>query len=374
MTTAELIDATPGAKQDAAIVYQRALQNSLLLAGVFLVGALLFRPAVGLVIMWNILIPTAPALIVVAPGLWRNICPMATLSLLPRRLGLSRKRIPSRRWTGLLGLTSVSALFLIVPLRHILLNTSGSMTALMLLLAAGIAVATGIAFEWRSGWCTSLCPIHPVEKLYGLSPPITVKNMRCDSCRKCTAICPDSIRSMTPVVTGPSALDRWVGHGFTGSFVGFIFGWYQVPDYPGHIGAVEIAAGYLWPFGCAAVSLLLYAATRKWLCQSKLARHALIRIFAAAAVSCYYWYRIPALTGFGPYSDTGLLYDLTGVLPNWTPVASRILTTSFFAWFLLLRPSPNTSWMIRPVFDATQIKPAMWQRSERQKLAVCEAQ
>ena len=38
------------------------------------------------------------------------------------------------------------------------------MTALMLLIAAGIAFALGIAFEWRSGWCASLCPIHPVEK------------------------------------------------------------------------------------------------------------------------------------------------------------------------------------------------------------------
>jgi len=334
----------------AAPVYWRNVQTALLLAGVLLVGLLLFRPALGLVIMWDILIPIAPALIVVAPGLWRNVCPMATVSLLPRRLGLSRGKIPTRRWTGLMGLASISALLLIVPLRHISLNTNGPMTALMLALAAGIAVAMGILFEWRSGWCTSLCPIHPVEKLYGFSPAITVRNARCDSCRKCTAPCPDSTRSMTSVITGPSRLDRWVGHALTGGFAGFILGWYQLPDYQGQIGATEIIASYLWPFGCAATALAVYAAARKWLCRSKPARIMLVKVFATAAVSTYYWFRIPALGGFGPHPGTGLLYDLTGVLPEWTPWISQALTTLFFIWFLIFRKSPNASWMIRPRF------------------------
>jgi len=339
---------SPGSE---TLPYWRVLQGVLLLAGALLVGVLLFQPAIGLAIMWNVLIPIAPALLVMAPGLWRNICPMATFSLLPQSLGFSRKRLLSHQWAGLLGLMSVAALFLIVPLRHISLNTNGPMTALMLMFAAGIAVSMGFVFEWRSGWCTSLCPFHPVEKLYGFSPPITVKNMRCDSCGKCTAPCPDSTRSMTPVITGPSPLARWVGHGLTGGFVGFIFGWYQTPDFHGRIGAAEIIAGYLWPLGCAAVSLAIYAASRKWLCRSKSAHNTLVRVFAAAAVSTYYWYRIPALAGFGPYPGDGLLYDLTGALPSWAPVICQMLTTSFFAWFMVLRQRTNASWMIRPAFD-----------------------
>ncbi len=326
----------------------RGVQNLLLLAGASLVWLLLFRPAIGLTVMWNMLIPVAPALIVVAPGLWRNVCPMATVSLLPRYLDWSGGRILSRRSAGLLGLISVSALFLIVPLRHISLNTDGPMTALMLVVAAAVAMATGIAFERRSGWCTSLCPIHPVEKLYGFAPAITVGNMRCDCCGKCTTPCPDSTRSMTSVMTGPEPIARWVGHGLTGGFVGFVWGWYQVPDYQGPIGTMEIVASYLWPFGCASVSLLAYLGARKWLCRSQSARNTLVRVFAAAAVSTYYWYRIPALVGFGLYPDTGLLYDLTGVLPDWAPLISHALTTSFFAWFLMLRQSPNASWMVRP--------------------------
>ena len=38
---------------------------------------------------------------------------------------------------------------------------------------------------------------------------------------------------------------------------------------------------------------------------------ALPKVFAAAAVCTYYWYRLPALAGFGPHPGTGLLVDLT---------------------------------------------------------------
>jgi hypothetical protein len=273
---------------------------------------------------------------------------MATLSLLPRRLGLSRRRILPRRHAGLLGLASVSALLLIVPFRHIALDTDGALTALMLLSAAALALAMGFAFEWRSGWCASLCPIHPVEKLYGFAPAIMVENRRCSSCAHCTVPCPDSTRTMTPAVTGPAALERWLGHGLIGGFAGFIWGWYQVPDYPGSVAAAEIVAGYLRPCGAAAVSLALYAALRQWLCRSRAARHTLVKVFGAAAVSSYYAFRVPALIGFGAYPDTGLLYDLSPLLPSWTPALSQALTTSFFAWFLLFRRSPNASWMRRP--------------------------
>src|SRR5690242_11199894 len=88
-----------------------ALQATLFLVGVVLVGLLLFWPAVGIALMWNFLIPIAPGLVTIAPGLWRNICPMATMHMLPYKLGLSRSlRMPE--WGAVaLGLTSVTLLF-----------------------------------------------------------------------------------------------------------------------------------------------------------------------------------------------------------------------------------------------------------------------
>lgn len=350
--SAEAAREEPPPPDSGASPLWRVVQDALLLAGVLLVWLLLFRPPIGLTIMWNVIIPSLPAFFVLATGLWRNICPMASFSLLPRRFGLSRRRVMSSRLAGLLGLASVAALFLILPLRHFLLNSSGPITALMLILASGIACAMGFVFQWRSGWCTSLCPIHPVEKLYGFSPLTTVKNMRCGSCGKCTLPCPDSTRFMTLLHTGPSRLERLVGHFMTGSFVGFILGWFQLPDYQGHVGAAEIIACYIWPYGGAAASLAVYAAAGKWLCRSKQSKTILVRVFATAAVSSYYWYRLPELAGFGPHPGSGMLYDLTGVLPIWAPMASQVLTTLFFAWFMLVRRRSSTSWMIRPAYEA----------------------
>ena len=323
------------------------VQAVLLVAGVVLEGTLIVRPEIGVIILWNVLIPVAPALLVIAPGLWRNICPMATLSLLPRYLCLSHELVPSRWAADLLALLGFLALLLIVPLRHLALDISGPATALMLLLAATVAFALGIAFEWRSGWCTSLCPIHPVEKLYGFAPALTVGNARCQSCAKCSTPCPDSTQAMTPLVTGPSRLAKWLGQVLVGGFVGFIWGWYRLPDYPGPVATNDILAAYLWPLGGGAASLVAYAALRRQ-CRSRQARALLPRVFAAAAVSTYYWYRLPALVGYGPHPGTGMLYDLTGALPAWAPLASHLMTSAFFAWFLLLRARPKASWMVRP--------------------------
>ena len=331
----------------ASRIYWHSAQYVVLCAGVALVAALLLQPRVGLLIMWNVLIPIAPALIVIAPGVWRNICPMATFSLLPRRLGLSRKKRLARRTVALLSASGLIALLLIVPLRHVALNTDGPMTALMLLLSAVVAFSMGSVFEWRSGWCNTLCPIHPVEKLYGFSPAIKVQNMRCDTCKKCMTPCPDSTRSMNPSITGPTLVEKSAGHFMIGGFAGFIWGWYRMPDYHGDAGVTGIVSAYFWPYAGAMVSLAIYVALRAWACRSKADRALLVKVFAAAAVSTYYWYRIPALTGFGPHAGTGQLYDLTAVLPD-LPLVSHVVTSAFFVWFLIIRGSSGASWMMRP--------------------------
>jgi hypothetical protein len=102
-----------------SLAYWRVAQYAVLLLGMALLTTLLYFPAIGLDIMWNGLIPIAPALVVIAPGLWRNICPMSTFSLLPHRFGFSRRRLLPRRWAGVLTFIGLVALFVIVPLRHL---------------------------------------------------------------------------------------------------------------------------------------------------------------------------------------------------------------------------------------------------------------
>jgi hypothetical protein len=325
----------------------RTVQYVLLLGGFMLVATLVYQPEVGLDILWNMLIPVAPALVVIAPGLWRNICPMATFALLPRRFGFSRRAIPAPRHAAWLAAVGLVALVAIVPLRHLSLNTGGPATAAMLVVAASAAFLMGVFYEWRSAWCNSLCPIHPAEKLYGLMPAITVPNARCDDCRHCTAPCPDSALSMSPAVTGPGRVEKAVGHFMVGGFAGFIWGWYRIPDYRTAVGAAEMISAYAWPFGCALVTLALYAFAYRRFCATPAERRLLVKLFATAAVCTYYWYRIPLLAGFGPHPGSGMLWDLHRTLPDLSLV-SRTLTTSFFIWFILLRDDPRARWMERP--------------------------
>ena len=87
------------------------------------------------------------------------------------------------------------------------------------------------------------------------------------------------------------------------------------------------------------------------------ARHSqtLVRVFAAAAVSCYYWYRLPALFGFGPTPGDGMLVDLRGVLPAAFATLGPIASTALFVWWLLLRPQSRQSWSVRPPLAAESI-------------------
>ncbi len=348
VVTPAAIDSKPEDASEHSLAYWHLVQNVLLAVSFVLVALLLFVPDLGLHILWNVLIPAAPALIVVAPGLWRNVCPMATLSLLPQRLGISRQGVPTHRLTTLLSMASLIALFLVVPYRHLSLDTNGPMSALMLVAAGIIALSMGGAFKWRSGWCTTLCPIHPVERLYGIVPATSFSNARCAQCEQCTTPCPDSTRFMSPAVTVPSSLATTAGHVMIGGFVGFVWGWYQIPDYVGNITASHYLSAYLWPFAGALVSLTVYAILLKWAVTTKKTRNTLIKMFAAAAVSTYYWFRIPALVGLGPNYGTGMLYDLTAILPAWSEDLSHIVTTLFFIWFMLLRETNGTSWMARP--------------------------
>ena len=131
----------------------RIVQALFWLIGVVILSCLLFFPALGIMLFWNILIPVAPALLVVSTGLWRNVCPLATTNLLPRRFGLSKKKKLTPKQSGVFSLIAIVALYVIVPLRHAVFNTNGPATAVLIItmvLAGGIL---GFFYEWKSAWC-----------------------------------------------------------------------------------------------------------------------------------------------------------------------------------------------------------------------------
>ncbi len=332
------------------LVAWRSAQVLVWLIGAFIFTCLIFYPSLGLLLFWNLLIPVAPALLVLATGLWRNVCPLATTTLLPRHLGISSRKIMSVPWQGKLGLLAVIALFLVVPLRHAVFNTNAQATAILLFACVVIGFGMGLVFDWKSSWCSTLCPVSPVEKLYGENTLRSMPNAHCQECVNCSLPCPDSTPNFHPGLSRKTVYHRLTSLFLIGGLPGFIWGWFQVPDHHGIHDLRTLLSVYQYPFLGMLGSLLVYLLLKpitpaQW-------ERKLVGVFAAAAVSCYYWYRIPALLGFGQFAGDGLLIDLHTRMSSQTVTGICIALALFFFWWLVWRSPNKQSWSIRPAFKA----------------------
>ncbi len=329
-----------------SLLVWRILQTTLWLAGAAILFFLLFYPSIGIMLFWNILIPAAPALLVVAIGLWRNICPLSTTAMLPRKLNISKKKKLTATQTSKLNLIALAALYLIVPLRHAVLNTSGPATAVMLIAAVVVAVSAGFFYDWKTAWCSGLCPVHPVEKLYGARSLMSFPNAHCGLCVNCTTPCPDSSPDVHLTFSAKSVYQKVYGLLLVGGFPGFVWGWFHIADNRGVLGTGQLLNMYTVPLGCMLLTVFLYWSLTKILTLKN--EKTLINIFAASAVSCYYWFRLPALFGLGKFTGDGMLIDLSGVIPAWwVQVIIVAITVFFFIWMVLPVRKP-VSWLYRP--------------------------
>jgi hypothetical protein len=287
----------PNSKVSSQSIFAwRVVQSLFWLIGAAILFCLVFIPSLGVLFFWNVLIPVAPALLVVSTGIWRNVCPLATTVLLPRHFGLSKRKKLTAKQSGILGLIAVIALYLIVPLRHSLFNTNGPATAALIISLTIIGVAVGFIYEWKSAWCSGLCPVHPVERLYGGNTFVSVPNMHCDLCHNCVVPCPDSTRNLDTghyVKIRAQRISNWL---ITGGLPGFVWGWFHVPDQVSLTSFKAFFEVYEMPFLGLIVFLSLYQIL-SGIIKHKYERN-LTSLFAALAVSCYYWYRLPELLGF----------------------------------------------------------------------------
>lgn len=328
-----------------SIFIWRTIQFLVWFVGLFILFCLLFYPTTGLHLFWNILIPIAPALLVVAVGVWRNVCPMGSTSLFSRHIGVSKRKKLTTVQTGRLNLISVIALFVIVPLRHVIFDTSGLATAILIIALGIVAIVAGMFYEWKSAWCSGLCPVHPVEKLYGLNNQLQLPNAHCTECYRCVTPCPDSTPGINPLSVKKTKYYKVSGFLMVGAFPGFIWGWFQVSDYSGPIGLEQVLTAYSYPLVGLIITSVLFLFFKKFFDVKVLSA-----VFSAAAVSCYYWFRIPSLLGFGVFPGDGMLVDLTGVLPEWMPIAIGVILTLFFFWWIVFRNKRLKSWSLRPSY------------------------
>ncbi|MDX1396662.1 MAG: hypothetical protein R3195_19940, partial [Gemmatimonadota bacterium] len=149
----------------------RAIQTAGVVAVGGLIVLLLVAPEPTLAWTWNVVVPVLPATFLLTPAIWRNACPLATLNEIPSHIG-RRGRNPTPLMAS--GAIAAGALFVLVPARRAVLNGSGEALA-GLLIALGIAaLVLGSYFAARSGFCNGVCPVLPVERLYGQHPLIEV--------------------------------------------------------------------------------------------------------------------------------------------------------------------------------------------------------
>ncbi|MCC6286787.1 MAG: hypothetical protein IT249_02780 [Chitinophagaceae bacterium] len=134
-----------------------------------------------------------------------------------------------------------------------------------------------------------------------------------------------------------------------GAFPGYIWGWFQLPDTKNVLDVQKIATVYSYSLLGALVTLSVYAIIKTVWPKHK--QRLLVRLFAALAVSSYYWFRLPQLIGLSNLDTNGVLINLSNELPLWTKYILNLISTSFFFWwFILLQPSKK-SWSVRPAFS-----------------------
>lgn len=322
----------------------RVFQVVIWAAGMGVWLALIVRPELGLHLLWNVLIPVAPALFVVAPGVWRNVCPLGSLSLAPHHFRVSRRRKLSPDARARLYLAAFVLLIVVVPLRKVVLDSNGPLLAVVLGAVGVLAIAMGAVFDQKSGWCLSLCPVYPVELLYGSQSLISVPNAHCPVCSHCVAPCSESSAALTPVSALHTKLGQSVGSVLIGFFPGFVWGWYNVPTYRGWDGLSQLHVAYGLPYAAGVLTLLIYAGLRRFLPE----RAPLMdRIFAAAAIITYYWFRLPPVFGIGD-PVAAMVVDISSHLPSWSATALRALVIVTFSYLLIVPAGRKRAWEVHP--------------------------
>ena len=292
-----------------------ALRVAVLALALAEIALLFMRPALGLALFWTVAVPCLPGLWAIAPGLWRQVCPMAFLNQLPRTLGLEVKRaLPAaaRYWSYLVAVTLLVAM---VALRRPLLNAEGWATGAMCAAALVLALLGGLAFKGRGGWCGTFCPLAPVQRSHGQAPVFVVRNGYCPTCVGCQKNCLDF--NPRAAIHGDLA-DNDARHAtqrlwFMAMLPGLIVGYYTL--------GATLQHGGLGPYLAALAASLCAAAGLFLLLRALFATttYRMASVFGAAALLLYYVWAGPVLVG----GVVGLAQ--LPAAPDWLLQASRFI-------------------------------------------------
>ena len=268
-----------------------AIRAGSLVAAIVVAGLLIASPDDGLFVMWQLVIPLLPALFLIAPGLWRNICPLAASNQTPRVLGLSRA-LTAPAWMKEYGYVIAISLFVtFVVLRKLGLDDSGPASALLLLGALSGGFIGGMYLKGKSGWCSSICPLLPVQRIYGQTPLKLVPNSHCQPCVGCTTNCYDFNPRAAYLADLHSEDPYWSGYRrfFVAAFPGLVLAFFELPEAPDSISVGELLGRVALYMAAGIASFQLLESF------VKVSTHKLTTLYGALAFNIFYWYAAPGL-------------------------------------------------------------------------------
>lgn len=284
-------------------------------------------PDAGLFIFFGVVVPLWPGLFLIAPGLWRNICPLAASNQLPRVLDFGRNLNPPD-WLRNRGyLIAITLFFGIAGARLAGLDDSGPAMGVVLATVVAVAFVGGYVFKGKSGWCSSICPLLPLQRVYGQTPYVTVPNTHCPTCVGCAKNCYDfkpraayqaDLADPDPGWSAPRKL-------FVAALPGFVLGFFTLSGQDGPPVLQKYALLALFVLVSAGLFFVLDATT-------PLSPPTLAVIYAAVALNVFYWFAGPVLTGS--------LAQLTGVEMPWLRWVISVLIAALTAlWIARTRVS-----------------------------------
>ncbi len=295
----------------------RAVRVVSVLAYVALCVALFVRPAGGLFVLFGIIVPLLPLLFFVAPGVWRNVCPLASANQAPRVLGFTLGRTLPEGFRRRAFVVAMVLFFGIAGARLAVFNGSGTATGVLLALVITAAFLGGLLFKGKSGWCSQICPLLPLQRVYGQTPFVRVPNSHCRPCVACTTNCYDfapigayqaDLHDEDPVWTAPRRL-------FVGALPGFVLGFFVLAGAGERALTTTYGELALFTLGSAG---LFYAASA----LLPLSASVTVALWAAAAINLFYWFAGPVL------ADS--FATVTGVEAPWLrwPISALVLVLS----------------------------------------------
>ncbi len=284
------------------------------LAYLALVIGLFTRPAGALFAFFKIVVPLLPILFFVAPGLWRNLCPLAAANQAPRVLRFTRAYTPPA-WLRRYGfLVAIVLFFGITSARIALFNASGEATGILLAVTIVNAFVAGLFFKGKSGWCSSMCPLLPLQRVYGQTPFLTVPNSHCQPCVGCTKNCYDFKPQVAYQADMHDADKGWVSPRklFAAALPGFVLGFFTLVSHP-HLTTLQ-AYERLGLYFLASVAAF-YILDALFSVGSGM----LTALFPAVAINIFYWYASVIL------ADS--FHTVTGVAIPWVrwPIRAIVL-------------------------------------------------